>query len=428
MPGISAHRIVIPFGKAGGYWNQARIDADCLFYASDPVSLLNKVAATHLPNQVTGSSDWLTVTGTGLNARYRTPDNPTYRTADSEFVFWKSDASESICDGTRLVSYDFGRILVKYLNVAPYTILWIAILKPGVVITDGMRDAFDLNIWWSNTLSFHGAVKQNKPLPQQYAWVAESTVEAETAALVARMTAVSETPDAARITVLNNAIAAAKTAGIFTDVMDAQWLLASHGNDSALLNIIKASHNITLVNTPDWTVDRHYLGNASDEALNANYNPSTQAVKYLQNAASFGVYIRNNVDGLYDAISALAGASIGISINVRYSNGQYYRMNSDYSSRVNNDSSGMWILVRTAANIFNIYRNGTYLANDSTASAALPNAVLHLLCRNLSGTLTQHSPYQLALAFVGGVMDQTKVTAFQTIWVDGYLNTLGAKV
>ena len=37
------------------YWTQTLINTDCLFYASDNSDLLNKVAATHLPNQVTGA-------------------------------------------------------------------------------------------------------------------------------------------------------------------------------------------------------------------------------------------------------------------------------------------------------------------------------------------------------------------------------------
>jgi hypothetical protein len=163
-------------GSSSQYWTQTLINTDCLFYASDNSDLLNKVAATHLPNQVTGAVDFLTVTGTGLNARYRTPDSDTYRTADSDFIFWKSDASESTCDGNRLIAYDFPRILVKYLNVAPYTILAIAILKPGVTVTNGMRDAFDLSIWWDGTWNDNGYMKQNRPLSMRYVWTAESTV------------------------------------------------------------------------------------------------------------------------------------------------------------------------------------------------------------------------------------------------------------
>ena len=169
----------------GGYWTQRLINDSCLFFASDSVDILNKVVSTQLPNQVTGSSDFLTVTGSGLNARYRTPDSDIYRTADSDYVFWKTDASESICDGNRLIGYDFPRILVKYLNVAPYTILWIAILKPGVTVTDGMRDAFDLSIWWSDVLSFHGVIKGNR-LSEKAVWTPEViAVNGNPSALVA---------------------------------------------------------------------------------------------------------------------------------------------------------------------------------------------------------------------------------------------------
>ncbi len=157
------------------YWTQQRINDNCLFFASDPTSILNKVVATQLPNQVTGSSDYLTITGSGLNARYRTPDSDTYRTADSDYVFWKSDASESTCDGNRLIAYDFPRILVKYLDVSPYTIQWIAILKVGVTVTNGMRDAFHLSKWWDNTLSAYGAIKGNRAIGQSV-WTPESVI------------------------------------------------------------------------------------------------------------------------------------------------------------------------------------------------------------------------------------------------------------
>jgi hypothetical protein len=154
--------IGIGFGSAGRYWDQQKINDSCLFFASDTVNILNKVSSTFLPNQVTGSVDYLTVTGEGLNARYRTPNAASYKTADSDNVFWRLDSSESVCDGNRLINYDFSRILIKYLNIAPYTILWIAILKPGVIVTDGMKNAFDLSVWWSNIISTYGQIKENR--------------------------------------------------------------------------------------------------------------------------------------------------------------------------------------------------------------------------------------------------------------------------
>ena len=175
--GILGH--ALGSGSRSSYWTPQLIDASCLYFASDPTDLrVNKAVGGNIYNQVTGSSDYLTVTGTGLNARYRTPDNNTYRTADSDYVFWKTDASESTCDGNRLIGYDFPRILIKYLDISPYTILWIAILKPGVTVTDGMFAAFHLSFMWNNDNNQNGYHKGNRT--GQNLWTPESVAVAPT--------------------------------------------------------------------------------------------------------------------------------------------------------------------------------------------------------------------------------------------------------
>jgi uncharacterized protein (TIGR02145 family) len=145
------------------YWTQ---QSEVLFFAYDSTDILNKVVGGQLPNQKIGSLDYLTVTGSGLNARYRTPNTPTYKNADTDYCFWKPDASESICDGNRLIAYDFTRIIVKYLDVAPYTITVIMILSstitPGSTKEDKMYNDFDLSIWWNGTLNSYGVPKGNR--------------------------------------------------------------------------------------------------------------------------------------------------------------------------------------------------------------------------------------------------------------------------
>lgn len=236
------------------YWTQRKINDSCLFFASHPTDLLSKVVATHLPNQVTGAIDFLTVTGSGLNARYRTPDNPTYRTADSDNVFWKTDASESTCDGNRLIGYDFPRILVKYLNVSPYTIQWIAILKPGIVVTNGMRDAFDLSKWWDNTLSAHGAIKGNRNIGQSI-WTPESVTDADSDAYIARMVV---QPNAATKALVNAFFVGLKADGVWSEI-DSFALMNLHTRQASYLNI-KGT-----VNFPDFT----FVGTEADTGWNA---------------------------------------------------------------------------------------------------------------------------------------------------------------
>jgi len=184
MPTISAIGTNASVISGGGissrsYWTTTKI-ADKFLYDSgeDATDILNKVVGGHLPNLVTGSVDYLTVTGTGLNARYRTPNNDTYRTADSDYAFWKTDASESICDGNRLVGYDFPRIIIKCLDVAPYTILRISILKTGVILTateiNHLHYTWHLPFFWSGSLNLNGYNKQNRPLAQKYDWTPEA--------------------------------------------------------------------------------------------------------------------------------------------------------------------------------------------------------------------------------------------------------------
>jgi len=124
------------------------------------------------------NGDILTITGTGLSAIYAVPDATPYIEDDTDFVFHKSDGSVStLCNGTRLVSYDFSRIMVNYLDVYPYTIQWIAILKlsssPSTTEMNTIRDLYHLSKWWDNTLSAYGAVKGNRTIGKS-TWTAET--------------------------------------------------------------------------------------------------------------------------------------------------------------------------------------------------------------------------------------------------------------
>jgi hypothetical protein len=168
MPGISASKIAIPFGRSqswSGYWKTQ----------SEFYELWKVTGAGTMTGLKRGDS--LTITGSGLNAIYAVPDTNAYKTIDTDYVFHKSDGSVStLCDGNRLIAYDFSKIIVKYLDIAPYTIEYIGILDTGKLVNNKMRDDFHLSIWWDNTLSAYGNLKQNRPLSQQYIWTPEVSI------------------------------------------------------------------------------------------------------------------------------------------------------------------------------------------------------------------------------------------------------------
>jgi hypothetical protein len=162
MPGIATSKTSIPFSKLLlPYWTH-QLNFYELWKVVGEGTFLGLIKL-----------DPMTVIGTGLNAIYAVPDNATYKALDTDYVFHKSDGSVSTaCDGNRLIAYDFPRIIVKYLDVSPYTIEYIGILDLGQSVNNKMRDDFHLSIWWSNTLSFHGSTKTNRVIGQSV-WTSE---------------------------------------------------------------------------------------------------------------------------------------------------------------------------------------------------------------------------------------------------------------
>lgn len=168
--GIKIHigRLKISGGSLSQYWTQRWITASNFY------ELWKVTGAGTMTGLKRG--DPMTITGSGLNAIYAVPDTAPYKTRDTDYVFHKSNGDVStLCDGNRLVGYDFAKIIVKYLDVSPYTIEYIGILDTGQSVTNQMRDDFHLSRWWDNTLSLYGYAKGNRAA-EQSVWTAESVV------------------------------------------------------------------------------------------------------------------------------------------------------------------------------------------------------------------------------------------------------------
>lgn len=427
MPGINTHIGINKFGggSSSSYWTQRLIDLDCLFFASHPTDLLSKVVSTQLPNQVTGSSDYLTVTGTGLNARYRTPNTAPYKTADSDYVFWKSDASESTCDGNRLIGYDFPRILVKYLNVAPYTILWIAVLKPGVTVTDGMRDAFDLSVWWDNTLSDHGAGKQNRIIGQSV-WTKEYTV-----AYQAVYNSLTTKPSSAIAIKQDDFVRTLVNAGIWAK-LDQLALFAQTTNVAG-----EAMKNWISPGTRDLNLDYTQVGplnpftplegfdGLSNAFIRTNYTPSVHGVNWTLNSASCGVYLRKT--STQQAAIYKVGSNPIVQITPALGGTSFYfDMNNTgtgsntYASSV---SSGFFAASRNGATDLKGYLNKTEIPKTQVSTAVVDNNIILLMNGNLSSFCLN----QISFYFAGGKLTATEM-GIMCDAIEAYMDSNGKGV
>lgn len=240
--------------------------------------------------------------------------------------------------------------------------------------------------------------------------------------------AMSVQPDGARQQLINTTIKQLKAAGIWA-LLDELWMLAAHDSQAALLGW-KRYRDCTAVNAPTWTTDRGYQGDGATSYLDTGYVPSTDGVQYKLDDASFGAYSRRNVsradtdmgcrdsNDIYNHYESLSGS------------GWLARINGSSSPHIatNNDSRGLHLLRRAAAESFEWWRNGTQLSVAMSQSIALPQAAIYIGARhNGSGVAERYATRQYAMAFVGASLSEQQQADLYTI-TQAYLTSLGAAV
>jgi hypothetical protein len=161
------------------------------------------------------------------------------------------------------------------------------------------------------------------------------------------------------------------------DELDVYYLFANNGSkEFATLNWKNPnSHQATLVNSPTFNAGQGFTFNGTSSYIDTNYNPSTQGVKFTQNSASRGLYMRTAPSsGVYMDGMTVAGNRL------RYSTGG----TPDQQINATATMGGNAILGATAqrksihrvdASNVNVIDGTTVYANTST-SIAIPNSNL----------------------------------------------------
>jgi hypothetical protein len=133
-----------------------------------------------------------------------------------------------------------------------------------------------------------------------------------------------------------------------------------------------AAFTLTPINSPT-NGNGYWQGDGSSSRLRTGYNPTTDGVKFTQDDAS--IWVWSNTDGTSVA------ASIG---NVVSPQAIIYPMNTDNKAygRVNSasaftgnvtDGIGLYCVQRRAAGDVRMFKNGSQIANSTTASTGLAN-------------------------------------------------------
>jgi hypothetical protein len=128
---------------------------------------------------------------------------------------------------------------------------------------------------------------------------------AATTAFLARVTAASLTIDLTHTNMYRNLINGLVSDGLIsgaTPKLDALYFFATNtvtGSNTALalMSLASSSFAATVSGIPTFTADQGYAStdNASNKALNSNFNPSTAGGHYTQNSAHISVWANNNL-------------------------------------------------------------------------------------------------------------------------------------
>lgn len=232
----------------------------------------------------------------------------------------------------------------------------------------------------------------------------------------------STRPNTLIVNSVNTFIKSAKADGNW-QLLDRFWLFGQDIQANALVSIVNpTSTQITEVASPTFTANQGYDFNGTTQYLRTAYIPSSSAVNYSLNSASFGVYCTENFNGAFAWDMGCANAVNGASLSLRDgTNSAYAKTNQAIATLITvgsvTDSRGFWVSIRTASNAIAIARNGSNIGTDTDVSGALPTTEMYIGALNNNGVAAAFSQRKVAIAFSGsGTINQsTLYTSIQTL-------------
>lgn len=202
---------------------------------------------------------------------------------------------------------------------------------------------------------------------------AGSAVSAAATNFLARTSGLNAAHTAAYTTLLNGLT----TDGFFDATgnsikLDGLYVFATADTTTALLNLVSASFTATVSGTPTFTVDQGYSGSLNNY-IDSNFSPANNGITYLRNSGSLFAWSNtNNVQS--------NGLFVGDGSNISFLDPQdsagtaFGQINEsiqafDLFGTVSN-SLGLYCANRSASNASQLYKNGSSIATNATASVA----------------------------------------------------------
>lgn len=375
-----------------------------------------------MPNKKSGTIDYLTVAGEAGSETYQCPNTAAYIAADTDYIWFGMDSSLSTATTANLVAYDFTRTIIKYSNSVPYAIEAILILSSDIAAgkVNQLHKDFALSVYWSGVWNDYGQIKDNRASARSLIY------DTDALAFMLRQKTAGDGADGARMSIINTAYTLAKTKAFWAK-MDAIWTMAAHGDVSARLNWIADTFPLIDGVAPNFTIDQGFAGTGT-QYLRTGIVPSAGSLHFTKDACSFGVYCRTNQNAATAAIGTRNNSDGFAAIYLRSTDVYYGYANDGEIHAANTDSRGLFSVSRTSDTVFSIYKNTTKTVGAGYPTDVLSGVEFYILCYNKNGVATNKMTGQLALAYVGGALTDQDIADIKTVFVDGYLTSIGAAV
>jgi hypothetical protein len=223
-------------------------------------------------------------------------------------------------------------------------------------------------------------------------------------------------PDSTRQILYINLINGLVSDGVWS-LLDVLCLI-SQTQQLTLTNLVNNTIIPSLVGSPTFVVDRYNQMNGINYIL-TGFNPSTVSQNFTQNSAFSAACEINTTLGNAASFRSVPDSGNITELWPKYSNGNtLFGLNGAEQQLPNpGDTSGIYVVSRTASNNINVYRNGTLLGSSNSASGVPENNIITV---GFGGG----NPKSAMFAF-GGSLDTTKANAFYNR-INTYLTAIGA--
>jgi hypothetical protein len=129
-------------------------------------------------------------------------------------------------------------------------------------------------------------------------------------------------------------------------------------------------------------------------------------------------YSRTNSTGLFNEIGNATNTIPNSIIIVRYVDRFYGHINQSLDTFVTNtNSTGFYIVSRTASNVLKLFKNGSLALNATTASSSIPsNTITISAWKQTASLISRYSNRECAFATIGnGLTDGEALVLYNSI-------------